>query len=120
MNPVSLTVANTEVRWEGTDVGLMPELVTGQSEAISSLNEGAIPDLIEALSDRELFVVAHVLLTRVSGVEYTAFPAWNHLAVEIGADGSVTIDPEQRHRLAAAWRQWCKSNPRPRRLPLVD
>ena len=118
MNPVLQALASTEVRWEGTDAGFMPELETNQSASLNALNKDETPDLNNALSDEEFFVVAHVLLTRISGIEYETFPTWNHLAVEIAADGTVTIDPQQRHRLATAWRQWYNSKPRSVRLPV--
>lgn len=117
MNPVIQILSSLEVRWEGTDSGLAPELVGDTSNSIRAQGEAALPQLIQALSDKDLFVAAHVLLTQLSGVEYQTFPAWNGLEVTIAADGAVTIDPDQRFDLARRWERWSTSAPRPTMLP---
>lgn len=117
MNPVTQSLSGAEVTWEGTDAGLMPELVSTQGAPAAEPGADAIPQLIDALDDPVLFVVAHVLLTRLTAVEYGTFPTWNHLAVGMKSDGSVSIDPEQRFRLAADWRRWYSTDPRPAALP---
>lgn len=117
MNTTFDHLAGLHVKWEATEVGLTPFFVEGNSEAILALGEKAVPDLINALSDKNLFVNAHLLLTQISGIEYQAFPAWNGLKVEITSDGIVTIDPNERYDLARRWEQWYQSEPRPTVLP---
>lgn len=80
----------------------------------------ATPALLAALHDPDRFVVAHVLLTRRSGTEGSAFPEWNGLAVELHPDGTVVIDPAQRFALARRWERWAKEKPRPTSLPPVE
>ncbi|GGY11801.1 hypothetical protein GCM10007160_43440 [Litchfieldella qijiaojingensis] len=117
MNTVHYYLTSIRIEWEGTDGGLMPVFVEGNSEAILELKEKAMRDLIGALSDEDLFVNAHVLLTQISGIEYQAFPMWNGLNVEMGSDGTVTINPEQRYELARRWERWYQTEPRPKVLP---
>jgi len=76
--------------------------------------------IIEALSDKDLFVSAHVLLTQISGLEHQVFPKWNGLELDIAADGTVTVDSEQRFDLARRWERWFHSEPRPKTLPSGD
>lgn len=109
--------SNAQVRWEGTYTGLTPVLVGETVEPPYERREQIMQDLISALSDEDSFVAAHVLLTRLSGVGYEAFPTWNGLNVDIAADGTVTIDPDQRFDLARRWERWYNSEPRPETLP---
>ena len=110
-------LTNTDVRWTGDYVGLSPVLSGDAGARAAELGQADIPDLLAALSDPGRFVVAHVILTRLSGVEYQAFPDWNGLAVELGADGTTRIDPGQRTELARRWEHWYQTEPRPGALP---
>jgi hypothetical protein len=104
------------VNWEGMEAGLMPILVEGDSPATVEIKEMAIPDLISALADEELFAAAHVILTQLAGIEHQTFPAWNGLAVKIGANGITTVDPEQRFELTRRWVRWHDTIPHPKTL----
>jgi hypothetical protein len=112
-------LSNADVRWEGTALGLAPEL-TGEAARVVQLGDQALPGLLEALSDPDRFVVAHVALTELLGVEYESFPTWNGLEVSLEADGTVRIDPAQRPALAQRWQRWYTARPRPTALPPVE
>jgi hypothetical protein len=93
-----------DVSWHGTDLGLMPQMSEADERLAHELDEGDIPVLLDALDRDETFVKAHVLMTRLTGVEHETFPTWNGLAVDIGADGSTSVDPSQRPAIADRWR----------------
>ena len=98
--------------------GLNAALATARAKRLAKADaEAVITELITALSDVNRFVAAHVLLTSLSHVEYSAFPSWNGLQVDIQADGNAIIDSEQRHELARRWRRWYQTTPRPSTLP---
>jgi hypothetical protein len=99
-------LAAGDVGWGGTDLGLLPQLSDEDEHLARELEETDIPALLGALERQETFVKAHVLMTRLTGVEHETFPTWNGLAVDIRADGSVRIDPSQRPVIAERWRQW--------------
>jgi NADPH-dependent ferric siderophore reductase len=107
---------NADIRWEGSYAGLLPTVEGAAARQLLAAGETAMPDLIAALDDESRFVVAHVLLTMLSGVEHDMLP-WNGLVVELAADGAVRIDAGQRFVLARRWRDWARSVPRPRSLP---
>ena len=67
--------------------------------------------------DLDRFVVAHVLLTRLSRVSHETFPGWNGLAVELAVDGTSRVDPVQREALARRWRAWLETDPHASELP---
>lgn len=107
---------NSAIRWDATRFGLLP-LLSENVEALEREGEVFIPALLDALLDPQRFVVAHVLLTRMTGVHYETFPTWNGLHVELRADGEVVIDPDQRRRLHQRWRKYFHTEPRPDMLP---
>ena len=102
---VGRLLAAGDVGWSGTDLGLMPQLSDDDERLVQELDEGDIPALLDALDREETFVKAHVLMTRLTGVEHETAPTWNGLAVDIRADGSVHVDPSQRPALAERWRR---------------
>ena len=81
------------------------------------VDEETISTLLGLLSDPDKFVVAHVGLTQMAGLEYSAFPTWNSLSIHLEPDGRATINPEQCHTLAKRWRSRHASSPHPRVLP---
>ena len=118
MNRDIRDLSNSDVEWHGTPEGLYAALATERAKRIAKADAAtAIPELINALSDANKFVAAHVLLTSLSGVEYSAFPSWNSLQVDIKADGQIIIDSEQRHELVRRWQRWYQTNPHPSTLP---
>lgn len=98
-------LAGGDVNWDGTDLGLTPRLSDDDERLARQLDTEDIPAVLDALDRDETFVKAHVLLTRLSGVEHETFPTWNGLAVDIRSDGSVQIDSSQRPALAEWWRR---------------
>jgi hypothetical protein len=108
------SLANADVRWDGTPVGLSPAL-SESARAVLDRGDAAFPALIDALRDESRFAVAHVLLTLMSGVRHGTVP-WNGLDVDLNADGTARIDPAQRERLERRWRRWMESTPRPDEL----
>lgn len=99
-------LTNTDIRWEGTDFGLHP-FVEGRP-AINLLDLGRLssPALRKALSDPAKFVAAHVLLTQIEKKEYQISAShWNNLSVDLHADGTVDIHPEQIEKIMAMWKE---------------
>lgn len=113
-------LSNADIRWQGTRAGLVPQLVDEKAKAFADVGEGAIPELLELLSDEQSFVAAHLLLTGISGVSYRSYPDWNGLEVDIAPDGTAIVDAAQRTVLARRWKQWYDSRPRPAMLPEAD
>jgi hypothetical protein len=110
-------LSNDQVAWEGGPSGLAPTLIGEAAEKLAEKRDQAIPALVAALSDPDRFVAAHILLTRLSGVEHSAFPAWNGLVVDLRADGTVALDLAQRFTLARRWERWARASPHPKTLP---
>jgi hypothetical protein len=110
-------LSNDQVVWEGNPIGLAPTLTGEAAQKLAAKRDQAIPALLATLSDPDRFVAAHILLTRFSRVEHSAFPKWNGLAVELHANGRVVIDPAQRFTLARRWERWAKISPHPKTLP---
>ena len=110
-------LSNADIKWEGTYAGLSPILIGEKAKQLAEMGGQAIPELISTLSNEDVFVAAHVLLTQLSGIEYQAFPAWNGLAVDIASDGTVAIDPDQRFDLVRRWEKWYQTKSRPKVLP---
>lgn len=110
-------LSSDEIEWEGNEAGYEPFLSSRDERAAAGLEADDASALVDALADNEHFVKAHIGLTRLSGVEYESFPTWNGLQLSMGADGKVSIDPEQRDRLVRRWRQWLSSDRRPGSLP---
>jgi hypothetical protein len=106
---------NSAVHWDGTRFGLVPTLST-EAETIVAAGQSAVPALLDALTDPNSFVTAHVLLTRITRVQHETFPSWNGLKVDLRATNEVEIDPEQRHRLADQWKRYFQTTPRPTTL----
>jgi hypothetical protein len=113
-------LSNGDVVWDGNTFGLHPAIESDAAKAARAQGAAAIPGLLEALDDPDRFVAAHVVLTQVAGVTYSAFPAWNGLAVLLEADGTTEIDPGQRAVLARRWRRWVGESPRQAALPEAD
>jgi len=109
-------LSNTDIRWDGTFVGLAPTVVSDSARQLLSSGAVVIPHLVKALEDDTKFVAAHVLLTLVAGVEHPTVP-WNGLEVDLLPDGQVKVDAAQRFELARRWQKWQQSTPHPRALP---
>jgi hypothetical protein len=108
-------VSNTDVKWDASFDGFVPNL-DDRLVALPENAEGSISELIALLSDPDRFVIAHVLLTRITGVDYSAWPKWNGLVLDLDAEGRATVEPDQRHALARRWERWYTASPRTRTL----
>jgi hypothetical protein len=102
-------LSNDDIRWDGTAIGLLPE-VTGDSakELLESGGE-IVPQLMKALEDPSKFIAAHVLLTLITKVQYSSLP-WNGLALDISADNKVSVDPDSRAAILRQWQDWCRTD----------
>jgi hypothetical protein len=110
-------LSNADLQWDGTYVGLRAAVDSAEADRIRQRGDRAVPELIAALADEDRFAVAHVLLTEITRISHERFPTWNGLAVDIAADGTVTVEPAQRFDLARRWQRWYGTEPRPDRLP---
>jgi hypothetical protein len=116
----TLRVSNADLIWDGNPAGYAPwctDAAEPRCAAIRKQGPAAIPGLIEALSDPDRFVAAHVLLTQLARVRYQAFPRWNGLELRLHGDGGADIDPRQRFILQERWRRWANETPHPSVLP---
>lgn len=111
-----LELSNTDVTWNATYDGFAPRLSERAATALRA-DEETISMLLALLPDPDKFVLAHVGLTQIAGLEYSTFPTWNGLNIHLEANGRVTINPEQRHELSKRWQSWYASSPRPPVLP---
>jgi hypothetical protein len=109
-------INNADIRWDGTFVGLVPAIVSDSASRLLASGDIAVPQLVGALEDESKFVVAHVLLTLLSGVEHQTAP-WNGLSVDLSPAGQARFDVRQRFELGRRWRAWQQATPHPRSLP---
>lgn len=109
-------LSNADVTWAATYDGFVPHLSERATTAFRR-DEETISTLLGLLTDPDKFVVAHVGLTQIAGLEYSTFPTWNGLSIHLEPNGHATINPEQRHELSRRWQSWYASSPRPRVLP---
>jgi len=93
-------LSNEDIQWQGNWLGLWPE-VSPRAEAIVSAGPSATPYLLKGLDDARRYVVAHVLLTLVSGEFCLLGSEFNGLRVNLWVDR--TEIPDQRDQIGAAW-----------------
>jgi len=97
-------LANSDIIWEGTTFGLYPAIMDKAAQNILKQGERAAPGLREALSDTNKFAAAHVLLTIIGKKEFPASAEhWNGLRVDLEADGTVKLHPEQMDEIKKMW-----------------
>jgi len=106
---------NSDVKWDGTLLGLTPTIVSAPARQLLDSGDAAVPELIHALEDESRFAIAHVLLTFLTHVQYRTTP-WNGLRVELSPDNQAHIDAGQRFELARRWRAWQQADPHPQSL----
>lgn len=95
---------NSDIIWEGTSFGLYPAIMNKETQIILKQGEAAVPGLRGALSDTGKFAVAHVLLTMIGKKEFPASAEhWNGLRVDLEADGTVKLHPEQMDQIKKMW-----------------
>lgn len=95
---------NSDIIWEGTSFGLYPAIMDKEAQIILKQGEAAAPGLRGALSDTNKFAIAHVLLTMIVKKEFPASAEhWNGLRVDLAADGTVKLHPEQMDQIKKMW-----------------
>ena len=93
---------NDDITWEGSLVGLVPDVTGPAASYLLTLGEDAVPFLLGAVSDTSKFAAAHVLLTEISGARLSD-EGWNGLLVDLSADGRAHFDASQASALTALW-----------------
>ena len=98
-------IHNNHIRWGGNYFGLHVSSMGGIEQQVLRSGSACRPFLIAALSDESRFVAAHVLLVQLQGgsSQATSAAEWNHLKVELHADGRVEIPAAQRAELQRLW-----------------
>ena len=97
-------IRNDQVHWDGNYFGLAPQIRGTLPRLIFMRGRACVPYLIEALNDDSRFIAAHVYLSLLSrGGFQTSAEAFNGLRVELYADGTTAIAPEQKQTLLTRW-----------------
>ena len=98
-------LSNSDVKWDGNVVGLCPTVTGPTAKQFLDLGEEASPYLRQALSVPDKFAAAHVLLTKIETRQFQVSAShWNGLRVDLNADGSVDLHPEQMDEIKALWK----------------
>jgi len=98
-------IRNDRVRWEGTHVGVQVRAIGEQEQRVLTAGLACRPYLIEALGDESRYVAAHVILSQMTRTYTFSAAEWNHLQVNVLADGHVEIPPGQMPTIQAFWMQ---------------
>ncbi len=107
-DPDVLTKAltNADVQWNGNILGLQPTITGSAARQLLALGKQASPSLRKALTDQSKFAAAHVLLTQIEKKEFHLSAShWNNLKVDLHADGTVDLHPEQIEKIKAMWKE---------------
>ena len=112
-------LTQADVRWDGQYLGITAVLQSKRAKRLAAIGAPAVPELIQAMSDKEKFASAHALLTLIASGGKAGDPVIcnNGIAVYLPAEGPVSIDPAQRFELQKRWEKWSKRTPRPKALP---
>ena len=97
-------IHNDHIRWDGNYLGLHVSSMGETEQRVLRSGSACRSFLIAALADESRFVAAHVLLTQMQRGSFTLSAAeWNHLKVELHADGQVEIPAGQRAEIQRLW-----------------
>ena len=98
-------LTNADVKWDGNTLGLSPSIEGKAAKQLLDLGKQATPVLRKTLSDPGKFAAAHVLLTEIETTEYEVSAShWNKLKVDLNADGTVDLHPEQIDDIKTMWK----------------
>jgi hypothetical protein len=98
-------IRNEHVTWDGNYFGLHVRALGESEQRVLAGGSPCRPFLIEALNDDSRYVAAHVLLTQMERSYPLSAAEWNHLRVELHADGRVEIPSGQRQEIQRLWAQ---------------
>jgi hypothetical protein len=99
-------IHNDHIHWDGNYFGLHVSSIGETEQQVLRCGSACRPFLIAALSDESRFVAAHVLLTQMQRGGFPLSAAeWNHLKVELHADGRVEIPAGQKAEIQRLWAQ---------------
>lgn len=101
-------VTNADVVWDGSLIGLNPRL-HGMTQLLAGSKgrqhrEELTLHLLRRLHDAEAAVAAHVILSELYDMPWrTNAGQWCGLGIELRADGSTQIHPEETDALYERW-----------------
>ncbi len=98
-------IRNEHVTWDGNYLGLRVRTLGESEQRVLAAGASCRPFLVEALNDESRYVAAHVLLTKMERTYPLSAAEWNHLRVELHADGRVEIPDGQRPQIQRLWAQ---------------
>ena len=97
---------NSRVHWDGDFGGLTPEIASSETQEIRADPARAKVALLDALSNPNRFVTAHVLLTKLFADRYLRNArTWNGLHVNMLSEDTVEYDMADVPKLARQWRE---------------
>lgn len=97
---------NSDVKWHGTYVGLLPEILDNELRGLIDTTEAIDSILLCALTDTDRMAVAHVLLAFRHPIQRS--PAdeaeqWQGLSVQLSANGEATYHRNNPRKLQREW-----------------
>jgi len=99
-------LSNNDLRVDGTPLGLSVILNTSSAKRLRWLGKKANPSLLSAMRDPNRFAAAHVLLSEINLREQQLSSAeWNHMRIDLYADGTVDLHPRQAEKLERYWKE---------------
>ena len=100
-------IHNDHIKWFGGIGSVGVESMGEPERRLVALGSGCRQSLINALDDTSRFVAAHVLLTTITRRHFPGNPYsyWNHLEVNLYADGHVDIPVAQKDKIRRLWTQ---------------
>lgn len=101
-------ISNIGILWDGDIIGLQPYLIGEDEKWLLKTELDPTPLLLKALSDKDRWVAAHVILTLRYSLQKKEFfikspTQWNGLRVELLGSGKVKIDGSQQVVIRKFW-----------------
>jgi hypothetical protein len=105
------SLSNSDLSVDGNYFGLDVRITGDGASTLEGLGKPANPWLLDALNDPNRFAAAHVLLTRINMAEYQLSAAeWNHLKIDLFADGTTDFHSEQIQGIIDFWNRHLESD----------